>query len=92
MNEPDEISYELDESMHHLKEVKKIEETNKHNTATVKINGLRNEFITDTGYSIPILPVDKRIVKTNQNTKTNKPASKLQQKRGKYPGKKSGGH
>ena len=42
--EPDESSDESNESIHYIKEIKKIEETKKHYTATIKINGVRNDF------------------------------------------------
>ena len=37
LNEPDESTSDSEESIHHIKEVKKINEINKHFTATVKI-------------------------------------------------------
>ena len=45
MNEPDETTSESDESIHHIKEVKKIIEMSKHFTAVVQINGIKKEFI-----------------------------------------------
>ena len=66
MKDPNESSEELDENIHHIKETKKIEETNKQYTTTVKINGKRYEFITDTGFLIPIMPLDKEIVKLTE--------------------------
>ena len=45
MNAPDESPYELDDSVHHKKEIKEIEETNKHYTATVEINGVKKEVV-----------------------------------------------
>ena len=68
MNEPNESSCESEESIHHIKEIRKIEETNKHYTANVKINGVIKEFIIDTGSPISIMPPDKRIMKTKNNT------------------------
>ena len=58
-----ETSSESDESIHHIKEIKKIEEENKHYTATVKINGIKEEFIIDTGSPITIMPPDEKILK-----------------------------
>ena len=69
MNEPDESSNESDESIHHMKEIKEMEETNKHYTATVKTNGVREQFVIDTGSQITIMPVDKRIVKPTEYEK-----------------------
>ena len=57
-----ETSSESDESIHHIKEIKKIEEKNKH-TATVKINGIKREFVIDTGSPISIMPPDEKILK-----------------------------
>ena len=61
--ERNETSSESDESIHHIKEIKKIEENNKHYTATVKINGIKKEFIIDTGSPITIMPPDEKILK-----------------------------
>ena len=47
-NEPDESSCELDESVQHMKGIKKIEETNKHYIETVKLNGVKKDIIFDT--------------------------------------------
>ena len=58
-----ETSSESDDSIHHIKEIKKIEEKNKHYTATVKINGIKKEFIIDTGSVITIMPPDEKILK-----------------------------
>ena len=66
MNEPNESSCQSDENIHNIKEIKKIEETNKHYTATVKINGITKEFIVDTGSPLSIMPPDKRIMKPTE--------------------------
>ena len=63
IEEQNETSSESDESIHHTKEIKKIEEKNKHYTATVKINGIKKEFIIDTGSPITIMPPDEKILK-----------------------------
>ena len=65
-SEPNDSSCESDEDIQHIKEVKKIEETNKHYTATVKINGIAKEFIIETGSPISIMPPDKRIMKPTE--------------------------
>ena len=64
-NESNESSDESNESIHHIKEIN-IERTNKHYTATIKINGVRKEFIIDTGSPITLMPMDKRIVKPTE--------------------------
>ena len=65
-NEPNESSCESEKDIQHIKEIKKIEETNKHYTATVKINGIAKEFIIDTGSPISITPPNKRIMKPTE--------------------------
>ena len=60
---PNESSSESEESIHHIKEIETIEEKNKHYTATIKINGVRKDFIIDTGSPITIMPPDERIMK-----------------------------
>ena len=66
MNDRNESSCESDEDIQHIKEIKKIEETNKHYSATVKINGIAKEFIIDSGSPISIMPPDKRIMKSTE--------------------------
>ena len=87
--EPNESSCESHEDIQHIKEIKKIEERNKHYTATVKINGIAKKFIIDTGSPISIMPLDKRIMKlteiqkvTNRYQDVNKIEVKV---RGKIP-------
>ena len=89
MNEPNESSCESDEDIQNIKEIKKIEEKNKHYTATVNINGIAKKFIIDIGSPISIMPPDKRIMKlteiqkvTNRYQDLNKNEVKL---RGKIP-------
>ena len=60
---PNESTSESEKSIHHIKEIKTIEEKNKHYTATIKINGVRKDFIIDTGSPITIMPPDERIMK-----------------------------
>ena len=64
-----ETSIESNESFHHIKELKKIEEKNKHYTATVKINGQKEEFIFDTGSPITMTPPDEEILKATGKQK-----------------------
>ena len=89
IEERNQTSSESDESIHHIKEIKKIEEKNKHYTATVKINGIKKEFIIDTGSPITIMPPDEKILKiaelqkiTNRYQDVNKNEVKF---RGKIP-------
>ena len=88
-NESDEPSSESEDSIHHIKELKKKDETNKHFTTTLKINGIPKEFIIDTGSPISLMPPDERITKsteiqkmTNRYQDVNKNEVKL---RGKIP-------
>ena len=87
--QPNESTSESEESIHHIKEIKTIEEKNKHYTATIKINGVRKEFIIDTGSPITTMPPDERIMKhteiqkvTNRYQDVNKNEVKF---RGKIP-------
>ena len=71
------------------KEMKKIEEMNKHYTALVKINWTKKECIIDTGSPITIMPLDEKILKlpgkqkiTNRYQDVNKNKVKF---RGKIP-------
>ena len=66
INEPDEPTSDSDESIHHIKEIKKTNEMNKHFTATVQIGGIKKEFIIDTGSPISIMPPDERIMKATE--------------------------
>ena len=66
MNEPDESTSESDESIHHIKEIKKINEMNKHFTAVVRVNGVKKEFVIDTGSPISMMPPDERIIKSTE--------------------------
>ena len=67
--QPNEPTSESGESIHHIKEIKAIEEKNKHYTATIKINGVKKEFIIDTGSPITIMPPDERIMKHAERQK-----------------------
>ena len=88
-NESGEPSSESEDSIHHIKEIKNIDETNKHFTTTLKINGIPKEFIIDTGSPISLMPPDERITKsteiqkiTNRYQDVNKNEEKF---RGKIP-------
>ena len=87
--QPNESTSESEESIHHIREVRTIEEKNKHYTATIRINGVKKEFIIDTGSPITIMPPDERIMKqteiqkiTNRYQDVNKNEVKF---RGKIP-------
>ena len=89
IEEQNETSSESDESKYHIKEIKKIEEKNKNYTATVKTNGIKKEFIVDTGSPITIMLPDEKILKiaelqkiTNRYQDVNKNEVKF---RGKIP-------
>ena len=82
-----ESTSESEESTHHIKELKVIEEKNKQYTATIKINGVKKEFIIDTGSPITIMPPDERTMKhaeiqkiTNQYQDVNKNEVKFREK------------
>ena len=90
INEPDELSRESDESVHHIKEIKQIDKTNKHFTATTKINGVLKElFILDTKSPKSRMPPNKRIMKSAGRQKiTNRYQSVIKNEvkfRGKIP-------
>ena len=87
MNEPNESSYESEESIHHIKEIKKNEETNKHYTANVKINGIMKEFIIDTGSPISIMPPDKRLMKPTELHKVSNRYQDVNKNEVKFRGK-----
>ena len=85
----DETSSDSGESIHHIREIKKIEEKNKHYTATVLINGKKKEVIIDTGSPITIMPPDEPMLEltgiqkiTNRYQDVNKNEVKF---RGKIP-------
>ena len=61
IDDRDETLSESEESIHQIRERKKIEEKSKHYTATVEINGKKKEFIIDTGSPITIMPPDETI-------------------------------
>ena len=59
INEQDESTSDSEESIYHIKEIKKIHEMSKHFTATVQINGIKKKFIINTGSPISIMPPDE---------------------------------
>ena len=72
-NEPDESTSDSDETIHHIREIKKINEMSKHFTAVVQSNGIEKEFIIDTGSPISIKPPDERImISTEMQEITNR--------------------
>ena len=66
MNRTDGPSSESEESIHHINEIKKIDETNKHFTTTLKINGIPKEIIIDIRSPISLMPPDERITKSTE--------------------------
>ena len=64
LNESDEPSSYSEDSIHQIREIIKIDETNKHFTTTLKINGVMKEFIIDTGWPISLIPPEERITKS----------------------------
>ena len=66
INKPDESTSDSEESIHHIKEIKKINEMSKPFTTTVQINGIKKEFIFDTGSPISIMPPDEKIMKATE--------------------------
>ena len=65
-----ESTSESEESKHHIKEVGTIEEKNKHYTATIRKNGVKKEFIIDTGSPKTIVPPDEKFMNTPKFRKT----------------------
>ena len=65
-NETDQSSSESEESIHHMKEIKRIDETNKHITTMLKINGIAKEFNIDTGSPISLMPPDESFIKSTE--------------------------
>ena len=63
LNQLSKSTSESEESIHHIKGIKAIEEKNNHYAATIKINGVKKEFIIDTRSPITIMPPDERIMK-----------------------------
>ena len=68
-NEPVESTSDSDESIHHIRAIKKINEMSKPFTAVVQINGIKKELIIDTGSPISIKPPDERIMKSTEMQK-----------------------
>ena len=93
MNESDESTSESDESIHHIKEIRKINEMNKHFTAVVRVNGVKKEFMIDTGSPISIKPPDEKIIKSTETQKiTNRYQDVNKNEINKIPGENSGKH
>ena len=89
-NESDISSSESEKSIHHIKEIKKIDETNKHFTTMFTINGVTKEFIIDTGSPISLMPPDEKITKSTEIQKITNQYQDMKKKRSKVPGKNSG--
>ena len=87
-NETNESLSESEESIHHIEEIKNIEEKQKNHTAKLKITGIQKEFIIDTGSPVTIMPFDERMVNqteiqkiTNRYQNVNKNEVKFQRYR-----------
>ena len=87
MNEPNKSSCQSDKSKHHIKEDKKIEETNKHYTATMESNGITKEFTIDTGSTVSKKPPDKRIMKPTEIQKVTNRYQYVNENEVKFRGK-----
>ena len=68
--QPNESASESGESIHHIEEVRTIEEKNKHYTATNITNGVKKVFIINSGSPVTIMPHDERITKATEIQKT----------------------
>ena len=64
-----EATSESKKGIHHIKKIRTIEQKDKHYTATIKINGVKKEFIIDTGSPITIMPPDERITHCTETQK-----------------------
>ena len=87
IDDRDETSSDSEETIHHIREMKKIEEKKKHYTATVKINGKKKEIKIDTGSPKTIMPPDETMLEltgiqkiTNRFQDVNKSEKKFQAK------------
>ena len=69
-SEPDEPTSNSDESIHHIREIKKINEMSNHFTAVVQTNGIKKQFIIDTGSPFSKMPPDEKIMKSTEMQKT----------------------
>ena len=79
-------SDESETSINRMERINRITDKNKYLTTTVKINGIKKEFIVDTGIPISIMPADENI---NKRTEIQKVKHQYQdvKKRSKIPGK-----
>ena len=62
--QPNESTRESEKSIDHIKEVRAIEEKNKHYTATIKVNGVKKDFIIDSRSPITIMTPNEKIMKS----------------------------
>ena len=53
---------ELDKSINRLEEMKTIEDKREQYRAVVRINGIKKEFVIDTGSPVTIMPPDEQII------------------------------
>ena len=90
LNEPDEPSSQSEDSIHYRKEIKKIDEKNKHFTTTLKINGVMKEIIIDTGSPISLKPPDEKITKSTEIQKITNRYQDVNKNEVKFKGKNCG--
>ena len=76
-NEPVKSTSDSGES--HIKEIKKINEMGEHFTAVVQINGIKKEFIIDTGSPTSNKATRRKNYEIHRNTE-NKPIPRRKQK------------
>ena len=86
-NKSDEPSSESENSIHHMKEIKRIDETRKHFTTTLKISGIPKEIIIDTGSPISLIPPDERLTKLTEIQKTTNRYQDVNKNEVKFRGK-----
>ena len=59
-------SDESETSINRIERINRITDRNKYLTTTVKVNGIEEEFIVDTGSPISIIPADENILKQTE--------------------------
>ena len=89
-NESDGPSSESEESIHHIKEIKKIDVTNEHFTTTLKKQRNTERIYNRHRITNVTNAIVLKNYKINRNTENNKPIPRCEQERSKTPGKNSG--
>ena len=67
---------EFEESIHHIEEIRNIEEKQKRYTAKIKMNRVQEEFIFDTGSPVTKMPLDERKVRMVKQAEIQKITSR----------------